>query len=1068
MTELRTERKVVTVLFADLVGFTQRSETLDPEDVAAILRPYHERLRHELERFGGTVEKFIGDAVMALFGAPVAHEDDPERAVRAALAIRDWARDEEAVQVRVAVNTGEALINLGARPETGEGMAAGDVVNTTARLQSAAPVNGVLVAETTYRATKHVIDYRETASIEAKGKADEIPVWEAVEARARVGSEAVWTATPLVGRTRELDQLVDALSRARQDLSPQLVTLSGVPGIGKSRLVHELLQVVEADPEIILWRHGRSLPYGEGVTFWALAEMVKAQAGILESDAADDARAKLSAAVADVLEESDRDWIEAKLRPLVGVGGDEELGGDRRSESFAAWRQFFEALAATRPLVLVFEDLHWADDDLLEFVDELAEWVEGVPMLVVCTARPELLDRRPDWGGGKRNAVTISLTPLGDADTARLLAGLLDRAVLPAETQATLLARAGGNPLYAEQFARMIAERGAADGDLPETVQGIIAARLDALPHEEKTLLQDAAVLGKIFWPGALVRIGGGDSTHVDDRLRALARKEFIRRERRGSIARETEYVFGHILVRDVAYNQVPRAARAEKHRLAAQWIESLASDRSDDRAEMLAHHYLAALELTAAAGLDTESLVVPAREALREAAERASDLGAQRQAARLYAAALELWSEEDAEHPVLTLRLADARYEVGERWDVDQLAPVVERLATLGDKATAAEAEIVLAKSAWTSGRGALAAEHGERALALIAGEPPTPVKASVLIERARMLMLAREWERARELAHEGLAIAESLGLERLQASALITIGTMGHANVALERGLALALRTNDVQQIQRGYNNLAEDRFTVGEIAETMSLYEAARRSSERFGGGSLLLWLDAEEAFVAYMVGDWDRAARLADSFLSQVEAGFPHYQESSARYIRAAIRHARGDTTGALTDAERGTATARAASDPQMVGSLANHALLLLEEGRKQEAARLVDETVQAGGFRPVQTLHLALTLWALGRRDELLAFARKAELAKPWRDVVLALADGDIGAAANGFAALGARTQEAYLRLREAAQLTAEGRQAAAGEQLGRALAFYREVGATRYIREGEALLAASA
>jgi class 3 adenylate cyclase len=345
MSEVRQERKVVTVLFADLVGFTARSEQLDPEDVAAVLRPYHERLRAELERFGGTVEKFIGDAVMALFGAPVAHEDDPERAVRAALAIRDWARDEDDVQVRIAVNTGEALINLDARPESGEGMAAGDVVNTTARLQSAAPANGVLVGESTFRATNHVIDYAAASAVEAKGKAETVPVWEALEATARAGAESVSTRAPLVGRARELDQLTDTLARAREERSPQLVTLVGVPGIGKSRLVFELRQLADADPEIVFWRHGRSLPYGEGVTFWALSEMVKAQAGILETDSAEAATAKLETAVADVIEESERQWVEAKLRPLVGLGAESELGADRRSESFAAWRRFFESLA---------------------------------------------------------------------------------------------------------------------------------------------------------------------------------------------------------------------------------------------------------------------------------------------------------------------------------------------------------------------------------------------------------------------------------------------------------------------------------------------------------------------------------------------------------------------------------------------------------------------------------------------------------------------------------------------------------------------------------------------------
>ncbi len=416
--EARRERKVVTVLFADLVGFTAQAEQLDPEDVEAVLRPYHEKLRRELERHGGTVEKFIGDAVMALFGAPTAHEDDPERAVRAALAIRDWARDEQKVQVRIAVNTGEALINLGARPEAGEGMAAGDVVNTTARLQAAAPVNGVIVGPTTYRATSAVIEFRELESVEAKGKAELLAVWEALDPRARVGTETVSTETPLVGRRREVDQLVDALDRTRAEASPQLVTLVGVPGIGKSRLVAELQAHVESIPDIVLWRQGRSLPYGDGVTFWALAQMVKAEAGILETDTDSEARSKLDAAVERVVPDArDAGWVSRHLGDLVGLSGDDSTA---REEAFTAWRRLFEGMAEQHPLVLVFDDLQWADEGLLDFVDHLVDWAGGVPILVLATTRPELLERRPGWGGGKPNATTLSLSPLSDEDTAEV------------------------------------------------------------------------------------------------------------------------------------------------------------------------------------------------------------------------------------------------------------------------------------------------------------------------------------------------------------------------------------------------------------------------------------------------------------------------------------------------------------------------------------------------------------------------------------------------------------------------------------------------------------------------
>jgi len=493
-TPIREERKVVTVLFCDLIGFTSRSEQLDPEDVSAMLASLHARLRTELERHGGTVEKFIGDAVMAVFGAPAAHEDDPERAVRAALAIRDELQEEGDLDVRIGVNTGEALVRLGARPLEGEGMIAGDVVNTASRLQTAAPVNGILVGEATYRATQRVIDYRDAPPVIAKGKAEPIHVWRALEARSRVGVDVRQQGrTPLVGRKRELDLLSDALQRAREEREPQLVTLVGVPGIGKSRLVWELFQRVDADPAFITWRQGRSLPYGEGVSFWALSEMVKAQAGILESDSVAQAAEKLEGAIAGLDVQGNKDWLLRHIRPLVGLETDAPPAD--AGEAFGAWRRFFEALAEQQPLVLIFEDLHWADEGLLDFVDELVDTSRGAPLLVVGTARPELLFRRSGWGGGKANALTISLSPLSDEDTARLASAVLDRSVVPAELQAALLARAGGNPLFAEEFARLAAGRGG-NVELPDTVHALIAARLDALPDFEKELLQTAAVVG--------------------------------------------------------------------------------------------------------------------------------------------------------------------------------------------------------------------------------------------------------------------------------------------------------------------------------------------------------------------------------------------------------------------------------------------------------------------------------------------------------------------------------------------------------------------------------------------
>jgi class 3 adenylate cyclase/tetratricopeptide (TPR) repeat protein len=1056
----REERKVVTVLFADLVGFTSRAERLDPEDVRALLAPYWQHLRDELERFGGTVEKFIGDAVMALFGAPVAHEDDPERAVRAALAIRDWARDEDDLQVRIAVNTGEALVLLGARPAEGEGMAAGDVVNTAARLQAAAPVNGVLVGEQTWRATRHTIDYEERAPVTAKGKSEPLAVWEALEARSLVTIEGV-SAAPLVGRTEELDLLVSTFQRMRRERRPQLVTVVGVPGIGKSRLVTELFGVADADPEFITWRRGRSLSYGEGISLWALGEIVKAELGVLESDSREETAAKLTKSVAEVVpNEDERRWLESQLAPLVGLPAEPVA----REQRFGAWRRWVEALAEQRPLVLVFEDLQWADDELLDFVDELADWASDVPLLIVCTTRPELLERRPDWGGGKRNAFTISLGPLGDADTARIVASALERSVLPAETQAELLARADGNPLYAEQYARMLAE-GSGPETLPETVQGIIAARLDLLSAEEKSLLQDAAVVGRAFWPGAL------DASQ--ELLRSLLRKEFVRRERRSSVAGEEEYSFAHALVRDVAYGQIPRADRAAKHRAAASWIRTLPADRAADRAEMVAHHLGAALELAAASGLADDELRSEAREAFFDAGARAASLNALGAAARHLSAAVELTADDDPGRPRVLLALGLVLAETDHAAALPVLDEAATALDAAGDRTAAASAAIVGARTSWYLGLRDVADEHLLRAMALLEHEPDSEVKAEAFAERARLRMLAAGWSGAVEIANAGLEVAEAVGAERAQASLLITRGTTVRSHEDIERGVEIAERLKDLTQLSRGLNNLAELSIAAGDLPGAFAVYDRTRREFTQLGVPTYLLWLDVQEAAIRGVTGQWDRALELIAPIVARFDSGSTHYLEADARSTRAAIFHARGETRVAVADAEHGLASARSSKDPQtLVPALGSLADLLAREGRLDEARQLLDEALAISRELASPYYSFAPTL-LLGVLDT----GMHAEFAEvfaphagndPWTGASVTAWRGDLLDAADSFERHDAKTHEADLRIRAAALLLAAGDTIGAEEQRRRALAFYRSVGASERIREADALLPASA
>jgi class 3 adenylate cyclase/tetratricopeptide (TPR) repeat protein len=1080
---LREERKVVSVLFADLVGFTDRAERMDPEDVRALLSPYYAHVREELERYGGTVEKFIGDAVMALFGAPVAHEDDPERAVRAALTIRDWIREQEGdLQLRIAVTTGEALVALGARPSEGEGMASGDVVNTAARLQAAAPTDGILVDESTYRATSQWIDYRPAEPVEAKGKAKPVPAWEALEARSRFGVDTVQEArAPLIGRERELDVLVDALARVRADRSPQLVTLVGVPGIGKSRLVYELSRVVEADPDFLFWRQGRSLPYGEGVSFWALGEMVKAHAGILETDSPEEAEGKLQRSVGELVEGSDADWVARHLGPLVGVESEQELHGDHRAEAFAAWRRFFEATADERPLVLVFEDLHWADEGLLDFVDHLVDWAGGVPILVVCTARPELLSRRAGWSGGKPNAVTLSLAPLDDEQTARLLAALLERSVLPAETQAALLQRAGGNPLYAEEFVRMVADRGLVDGDgelpLPESVQGIVAARLDGLPEDEKALLQDGAVVGKVFWLGAAAVIGGVKREVAEKCLHRLERKEFVRRERRGSVAGENEYAFRHLLVRDVAYSQIPRARRAEKHRLAAEWIEGLG--RPEDNAEMLAHHYSNALELARAAGADTGALSDSARVALREAGDRAYTLGAYTAARGFYEQALQLWPSEDPDRPGLLFSYGHVMVLVEPTNARDVMREARDALLAAGDRGRAAEAEVNLGEVYWLQGQRDGTFAHLRAAEKLVTEEPNSFSKAYVVANLSRFLALAGNNEEAIRLGRQALEMAEELDLPVIRAHAL---NNMGMARTAqgdldgladLERSVEVAMSVNSAESV-RAYGNLASELDNVGQLDRAFEVLGEARRLAERFGLSDWHRWLTAEEAWEPYYRGRWEEAARQLEELIAGFTAN-PYWMESPCRWLRGRMRLAFGDRRGAREDAERALELARLAKDPQILWPALAFAARASFEGDPKRADALVSELLsdwKAQGWPSSSESDwlpdVASVLALVRREDEFLDGAEQTTSSSPWRKAAIAHAKGDFVAAAKIYASVGALPEEAYARLCAASSFVQLGRRAEADAELEPALAFWRSVGAKAYIREGEALLAVSA
>jgi class 3 adenylate cyclase/tetratricopeptide (TPR) repeat protein len=1073
----REERKAVTVLFADLVGYTARAEKIDAEHLRALLRVYHGLLRRELEARGGTVEKFIGDAVMAVFGAPVVHEDDPERAVRAAFAIQDAVR-EESLDVRIGITTGEALVSLAAGAEARMGMVAGDVVNTASRLEAAAPVDGILVDETTFRATERSIRYREHEPILAKGKTRPIPVWEALELRARHGVETRRSErAPFIGRERALTGLLEALDRVRDRGEPELVTVVGVPGIGKSRLVWELARRVDAAPEIVTWRQGRSLPYGEGVSFWALSEMVKAQSEILDTDRPDEAEAKLEITLAS-LPIADAAWVERHLRPLVGLApadaGSREVG---RSEAFAAWRRFFEALAALRPTVLVFEDLHWADEGLLDFVDHLLDWATGSPLLILATARPELFSRRPGWAAGRANATTLSLPPLTDEESTRLVDALSEGRRRP-EALSLVLERAGGNPLYAEELTRFASERGLpADAPLPATVQGIIAARLDTLGAEEKMLLQDAAVLGRAFWTGGVATVGEVARWSVEEAMHRLERKEFVRRSRLSSVASETEYAFRHVLVRDVAYAQIPRSERAEKHRLAAEWIESLSAERVEEKAEMLAHHYRAALEFAAASKQDTQELTERARRALRDAGDRAAALNAWPAATRFYRDALELWPAE-GERAGLHFEYGRAVFRA-EGGAAEILTEALEALLVVGDHASAAEAELILGELGFWEGDRDAAFVRFERALELVADAAPSPSKAHVLSTLSRFYAVALEADQAIRYGRQALEMAQALGLGEVRAHALNNIGfarvVLGDRGGIedLERSVAAAEELNSPEAI-RAYLNLGHNLAHLGDLPGMFEADAKGRRAAERFGDAVGKGWFAAESLWEHYWRGEWDDAEELSVELLAAGETGSRRaYFEPGSRIVRAWIALARGQLDEALENTATLADFLREAQFLQVLfPALALHTHVLVACNRNDEAwaqARELLHLWRESGVNACSywTADLAFALARLGRTDELLQPLAAAPRTR-WTESAHAVAAHDPARAARMYAEIGSVPDEALARLLAAESLLARNRAEEARAEVDRALAFYRRVGASRYVAEGEALLAVAA
>jgi class 3 adenylate cyclase/tetratricopeptide (TPR) repeat protein len=777
------ERRLVSVLFADLVGFTPYAEGRDAEDVRGLLSRYADLAGEVVTRYGGTIEKFIGDAVMAVWGAPTAHEDDAERAVRAGMEIVDAVRTlGDGISARGGILTGEAAVTLGAQ---NQGMVAGDLVNTAARLQSVAPAGAVLVGEATVRASDRAIVFEPVGETSLKGKSAPVPAWRALRVVAERGgrgrSEAL--EAPFVGRADELRLLKDLFHAMGREGRARLVSVIGPAGIGKTRLAWEFTKYLDGLVENVWWHQGRSPAYGEGITFWALGEMVRRRAGLSETDDEATTRAKIAEAVArHVPDPEERRWIGSSLLALLGL--EARVATDAL---FGAWRTFFERLAATGPVVLVFEDFHFADAGLLDFVDSLMEWSRSSPIYVVTLSRPELLERRADWGAGKRNFTSLHLDPLADAEMRELLLGLAPG--LPAGAVRSIVARAEGMPLYAVETVRMLLAQGrlrlqdeamAPRGeltalDIPETLTALIASRLDGLGEADRRLVSDAAVLGQSFTLAGLAAVSGVSAEELEPRLRALVRREVFVQELDPRSPERGQYAFVQALIREVAYNTLAKPDRKTRHLAAARFFEQLGSD---ELAGALASHYAAAHDC-APEGPERDALAAQARVALRGAGDRASALGAHEQAIEFYERAIGVAANDD-ERAALHLaagraaaavsRLAEGERHLGAKLAHDRAA---------GDRRAQAETTAAL-------GDALLMSYQMERALPLLSAAADelselgsNPAYVRLLGQLARAQFLSDMPDEAVATSDRVLAAAERLDLVDVVADALITRGS-------------------------------------------------------------------------------------------------------------------------------------------------------------------------------------------------------------------------------------------------------------------------------------------------
>jgi len=952
------ERKVATLLFADIVGFTSLNESHDPELVSSRTASLFERLSREVERYEGTIEKFAGDAMLAVFGVPVAHEDDPERAVRAALemqavvtAMAAGTGEGPALQLRIGVATGEVLVDQARAATERDLFVTGDAVNTAARLESAAEPGTVVVGPSTYAATRDAVDYEELPAIQLRGKAAPVAAWRAVAIkagrggrRARLGLEA-----PMVGRDAELALLKETVRRAVDDGRPHLVTVIGSAGVGKSRLTWELEKYLDGLPDTYHWRKGRCLAYS-GPSFGPIADVIKVDARISDDDAPDAAREKLRARLGELDLGPDEADVRDALEAVLAVG---DMRERPRDELFESWRRYLGAIAEVAPLILVVEDIHWADDSVLSFLDFLARWGEG-SLVILCLARHELLERSSTWGGGLTNSTTIALEPLGADASSALMEGLLDGGV-PRGLADRIIELAEGNPLFVEEMVRMLVDRGVlrfADGhwelagaleqvEIPGSVQAVLAARLDTLPADEKRVAQDAAVVGRIFWDIVVAHLADSSRGVTDELIRRLRVKDLVVQRKPSSLAEATEYGFRHVLIRDVAYDSLPKRDRSRLHRDIALWAEAELSDRIDEFSELIASHLAAAVAYEEEF-VQSEDELRPIRElakaAALRAARRAMDMSQVATAGRWLKLAVDLARKlrvPTREQAELVAEYADIAWESSDPTEREAvLSRAIDGLLTIRDRSPAdvqllARLRDGRSQAMYDSGNVDGARQLLRAGIVELEPGPPSrgrarllnrlgwtywragPVEESVpLLQRAREEAESSSDSETLRVATHDLGVAYAF-LERFDEAMALLEESYQQAREADDRGLLL-----------RCYINLPAVRQACGEPTEPLvEMVEEGLRLARRSAAAHTVAWLAGNQAEFMADLGRLDESlAYLDEAILNAHVISSPHRAAKLAARARAHLLL--GDVAAAMRDVDEAALYHDITHEPQV--------------------------------------------------------------------------------------------------------------------------------------------------